>query len=65
MAEVTETVIGNINTIEANNEIGLQSTSSPFCQTFYFEDYYDDKAVKAFIKSVEKLIMSTSLCFYE
>ena len=59
MAEITEQAIGNINTIEANNEIGLQSTSSPFCQTFYFEDYYDDKAVKAFIKSVEKLVRTS------
>ena len=44
MAEITENVIGNINTIENETEVGLQSSSSPFCQTFYFEDYYDDKA---------------------
>ena len=59
MAEITENVIGNINTIENETEVGLQSSSSPFCQTFYFEDYYDDKAVKAFIKSVEKLIRTS------
>ena len=59
MAEIVNNAIGNIDVIQAGNEIGLQSSSSPYCQAFFFEDYYDDKAVKLFIKSVEKLIRTS------
>lgn len=54
MAE--ENKIGNISAVEANNQIGIKSDSSPFASTFYFEDYYDDKAIKKFIKNTERLI---------
>lgn len=52
-------VIGNINSVSDENNIGIQSTSSPFVTTFYFQDYYDDKLVNKFIKTVEKLIRTS------
>ena len=52
-------VIGNINTISNDTNFGIQSSSSPFVTSFYFQDYYDDKAVNKFIKTVEKLIRTS------
>lgn len=53
------TVIGNINTIETASGTAIKSTNSPFAENFYFEDYYDEKAVKKFIKIVERLIRNS------
>lgn len=53
------TVIGNINTIETTAGTAIKSSNSPFAESFYFEDYYDEKAVKRFIKIVEKLIRTS------
>lgn len=49
-------VIGNINTVSTENTLGIQSENSPFAESFYFVDVYDDTAVKKFIKATERLI---------
>ena len=59
MTEENKTVIGNIEAVEIEGDFGLKATDSPFAVSFYFEDYYDDKAVKQFIKNVEKLIRTS------
>ena len=51
--------IGNIEAIEVGNDFGIKANDSPFAESFYFEDYYDDKLVKKFIKSVEKLVRTS------
>ena len=51
-----ENKIGNIESLEKNGQIGIKSENSPFATTFYFDDFYNDKAVKKFIKSTERLI---------
>lgn len=51
--------IGNIHPVEANGSFGIKSENSPFAEAFYFEDFYDDKIVKKFIKNVEKLIRTS------
>lgn len=51
--------IGNIHPIETNGSFGIKSENSPFAESFYFEDYYDDKAIKKFIKNVEKLVRTS------
>ena len=55
MPEENKTVIGNIETVEIEGDFGIKANDSPFAVSFYFEDYYDDRAVKQFIKSVEKI----------
>ena len=50
------TVIGNINTIETTAGTAIKSSNSPFAESFYFEDYYDEKAVKRFIKIVANFV---------
>lgn len=59
MPEENNQVIGNIETVEANGHIGIQSTDSPWALDFYFADVYDDKAVKRFIQSTERLIRTS------
>ena len=56
---MAEGSIGNIHPIEANGSFGIKSENSPFAEAFYFEDYYDDKLVKRFVKSVEKLVRTS------
>lgn len=51
--------IGNISSIESNGQIGIKSDMTPFAETFYFQDFYDEKALKRFIKNVEKLIRTS------
>lgn len=51
-----ENKIGNISTVENDSALGIKSDNSPFATSFYFNDFYDDKAVKKFIKNTEKLI---------
>lgn len=58
MAEETNS-IGNIEAIEIEGDFGIKAVDSPFAESFYFEDYYDDKIVKRFIKSVEKLVRTS------
>lgn len=55
----TNTVIGNIETVEIENDFGIKATDSPFAVSFYFDDYYNEKSVKQFIKTVEKLIRTS------
>lgn len=52
-------VIGNIKTIESGDDFGIKSENSPFVESFYFEDFYDDRSVKKFIKIVERLIRTS------
>lgn len=50
-------VIGNIITTTDNNEnIILKSTQNIFCNSFYFQDLYDDSLINKFIKKTEYLI---------
>lgn len=51
-----ENKIGNIESLEQNGQLGIKSENSPFATTFYFEEFYDDKLVKKFIKSTERCI---------
>lgn len=53
------TVIGNIETVEIENDFGIKANDSPFAVSFYFDDFYDDKAVKQFIKNTERLIRTS------
>lgn len=55
----TNTVIGNIETVEIANDFGIKANDSPFAVSFYFDDYYNEKSVKQFIKTVEKLIRTS------
>ena len=48
--------IGNISPISAGDDFGIKADDSPFAVSFYFEDYYDDRACKKFINNVERLI---------
>lgn len=56
MEVVENNKIGNIEALEKDNQIGIKSENSPFATTFYFEEYYDDVAVKKFLKNTERLI---------
>ena len=52
-----ENVIGNINSVTNNSgNTYLKSTNSIFSSSFYFQDFYDDKLVKKFIRSTEAII---------
>lgn len=46
METENNTVIGNIKTIANQDDFGIKSENSPFAESFYFADIYDDKAVK-------------------
>lgn len=59
MPEENKTVIGNIEAVEIENDFGIKATDSPFAVSFYFDDYYNDKSVKQFIKNVEKLVRTS------
>lgn len=52
-------VIGNIESIQSGSELAIKANDSPFAESFYFCDYYDEKATKRFIKTVEKLIRTS------
>ena len=56
--EATST-IGNIKPVSLGTNIGIKATDSPFATSFYFEDFYDDKQIKRFIKIVEKLVRTS------
>jgi len=48
--------IGNISTVSEGEDFGIKADDSPFALSFYFEDFYDDRACKRFINCVERLI---------
>lgn len=48
--------IGNININNSNNNVTLQSPKSIYCESFYFEDFYDEKALRKFINSIKAMI---------
>lgn len=54
-----ENKIGNISTINNDTSFGIKSDNSPFSQSFYFNDFYDENAIKRFIKSTERLIRTS------
>ena len=49
-------LIGNIETVHTDNNIIIKSNKSIFYNSFYFQDFYDDKCVTSFIKGTERLI---------
>ena len=52
-----ENVIGNINSITDNGgNIIVKGSNSIYCESFYFQDYLDDKIVHKFIKNTEAII---------
>ena len=51
--------IGNISAISLDNQLGIKSDTSPFSAPFYFQDFYDEAAIKKFTKNVEKLIRTS------
>lgn len=52
-----ENVIGNINsTTDNNGNIIVKGSNSIFCESFYFQDYLDEKMSHKFIKSTEAII---------
>lgn len=52
--------IGNVSSIETKEgQLGLKSDASPFAECFYFQDFYDEAAIKRFAKNVEKLIRTS------
>lgn len=51
--------IGNISSVETNGQLGIQADTTPFAECFYFQDFYDEAAVKRFTKNTEKLIRSS------
>lgn len=51
--------IGNIESLTVGTQLGVKSENSPFAECFYFQDFYDEKAIKRFIKNVEKLIRTS------
>lgn len=56
----TGNTIGNVSSVETNDgQIGLKSDTSPFAECFYFQDFYDEAAVKKFAKNVERLIRTS------
>lgn len=59
MPEIENNIMGNIDAVKEGEIFGIKASDSPFAETFYFSDYYDDKKVKQFIKSVEKLIRTS------
>lgn len=46
----------NLKYTDENGNLKITSTKSIFSSTFYFEDFYDEKALMKFIKSVESMI---------
>ena len=52
-----ENIIGNINsTTDNNGNIIVRGSNSIYCESFYFQDYLDDKLLHKFIKSTEAII---------
>lgn len=49
-------IIGNIESIDKNNNIIMKSNTSIFYNSFYFQNFYDDKSIVSFIKNTERLI---------
>jgi len=60
MEKKDNTVIGNITSkTDEDGNLAIQAEEDPFSESFYFIDYYDDKAIKSFIKNVERLIRTS------
>ena len=57
--EEQETLIGNIKSVQEGEDFGIKSSESPWAVSYYFNDIYDEKAMKKFITSVEKLIRTS------
>ena len=52
-----ENIIGNINsTTDNSGNIIVKGTNSIYCESFYFQDYLDEKLAHKFIKSTEAII---------
>lgn len=53
-------IVGNIQAVGTDSKPMLKSANSIFCESFYFQDYYDDGLIKKFIKSTERLIRQSN-----
>lgn len=53
------TVIGNVKAVEAGDVFGIKADDSPWAVPFQFQDFYNDKAIKKFINSVERLVRTS------
>lgn len=51
-----ENIIGNITSQQSENGNITMSGGGIFCNSFYFQDFYDDKLINKFIKSTEAII---------
>lgn len=52
-----ENIIGNINsTTDNSGNIIVKGSNSIYCESFYFQDYLDEKMMHKFIKSTEAII---------
>lgn len=49
-------IIGNIDVIEKNDNLIIKSKNSIFFNSFYFQDFYDEKSITSFIKNTERLV---------
>ena len=50
-----ENKVGNITSIEADGQLAIKSDTNPYIAPFYFLEFFDEKAVKRFVKSTEKI----------
>lgn len=48
-----------INYVDDGKHLAIKSDGNIFAESYYFTDFYDDKAVKKFIKNIESLIRTS------
>jgi hypothetical protein len=59
MSEKEENSIGNVSFGDDGTGPKASSSSSPFTESLYFSDSFDEAAITAFVKSVERLVRSS------
>jgi hypothetical protein len=55
-----ENKLGNINFTEVNGNKVIRSDTSPFAEGMYFSKFYEEKAYKKFVTTVERLIRTSN-----
>jgi hypothetical protein len=56
---MSDSKIGNIDFVDTKNGPTAKSSSSPFSESLYFSDSFDEASITAFIKSVERMIRTS------